>query len=382
MKTRVRKKIVIAPDSFKGTMSSQEVCDIIERAAREELTEPLITKIPIADGGEGTVDAFMSYAKSENRKTECVNVTVKNPFFEDITASYGLIDDFAVIEMASASGLSLVKGTENPFAASSFGTGQLINAAIENGARHIIIGIGGSATNDGGIGIASALGYHFTDINNYEISLNGQGLSSLLHISRNGEKNKLKECTFDVLCDVVNPLYGENGAAYIYAPQKGADFNMVKQLDLNLRHFADIVNKELNINISEIKGGGAAGGAGAGLYAFLDAKLRRGIDVMLDFTKFEEHCKDADLIITGEGCVDSQSLNGKVVYGITKRARGVPIVVITGSIGDGTEKLYDSGVSAIFSTNTRCHTFEQARKCCRENLYFTARNIFKLYNVN
>ncbi|MDF2686522.1 MAG: glycerate kinase [Clostridia bacterium] len=381
MKLKKQKKIIIAPDSFKGTMTAVEVCDIIEKAARDELLKPEIIKIPIADGGEGTVDAFLSAAKNRNRKTEKVFVTVKNPFFEEINASFGLIDDFAVIEMAEASGLTLVKGRENPLLASSYGTGQLIKAAIEKGARHIILGIGGSATNDGGIGIASALGVRFTDEKNNEISLNGEGLSALSHIFIDKTKDLLKNCTIEVLCDVSNPLYGENGAAYIYAPQKGANAEAVKRLDQNLRKLADITFNELKIDINEIKGGGAAGGAGAGLYAFLNAKLKRGIDIILDFTDFKEYCKDADLIITGEGCVDSQSLNGKVVYGVTKYAMGVPVVIIAGAIGSDAEKLYDSGVSAIFSTNTRCHTFEQAKETCRENLYFTARNVFKLYNL-
>ncbi|WP_113671886.1 glycerate kinase [Vallitalea guaymasensis] len=373
------KKIVIASDSFKGTMDSINVCNIVEKGIKNIRPEIKTITIPIADGGEGTVDAFLNAIGGIK-----VTKKVTGPLFDKIEATYGILDDgSAVIEMAQASGLPLVEGRENPLKTTTYGTGELIQDALEKGCSKIIIGIGGSATNDGGVGMAAALGVRFLQEDNSEIELTGEGLGSLATIDTSNLNSKISDCQFIVACDVDNPLYGANGAAYVFAPQKGANAEMVKILDENLKHYAGIVNRDLGINLQKYKGSGAAGGLGAGLVAFVDAQLKSGINILLDAVNFDDLVADADLIITGEGKIDGQSLRGKVPVGIADRAVKYhkPVIAIVGAIGDETDALYERGISSIFSINQRPEAFEVAKNYSEENLLKTTESIIRLVSV-
>jgi glycerate kinase len=370
------KKIVIAPDSFKGTMSSIEVCDIIEAGISKVRPDLAIVKVPIADGGEGTVDSFLT-AVGGNK----VGVKVKDPLFRDIDSFYGILPDqrTAVIEMAAASGLPLVENEKNPYLTSTYGTGQLILDALNRGCRKLIIGLGGSATNDGGVGMAAALGIKFLNDQGQPIPLTGQGLANLSRIDLSQKDKRLEQLEILAACDVDNPLHGPNGAAYVFAPQKGADEAMVRDLDRNLAHYGEIIRRDLGISVQEIPGSGAAGGLGAGLVAFLGAKLKPGIDIVLDCVGFDQIISDAALVITGEGKIDGQSLRGKVPIGIGTRAKSlkVPVIVIVGDIGDDIDPVYQSGIKSIFSINRVAIPFDLARKRCKEDLEKTAESIFR-----
>ncbi|HHV59268.1 MAG TPA: glycerate kinase [Clostridiaceae bacterium] len=354
------KKIVITPDSFKGTMNSSEICDIAENAIKRLNPGIETVKIPVADGGEGTVEAFLKAVGGY-----MINLRVKGPLMDEIDSFYGILDDgvTAVIEMAAASGLPLIEDRKDPVRASTYGTGQLILDALNKGCKKIIIGVGGSATNDGGIGMAAALGVRFLDSKGNEVELNGRGLGNIEYIDISGKDKRIDSVQVLAACDVDNPLYGPNGAAFIYAPQKGADEETVRFLDNNLRHYAQVVERDLGINIGNMPGGGAAGGLGAALAVFAGARLKPGINIMLDTVNFQEIIKDADFIITGEGKIDGQSLRGKVPIGIAQEAKkaGVPVIVVAGDVGDDIEKVYESGISAVFSINRLAIPFEKAR---------------------
>lgn len=374
------KKIIIAPDSFKGTMSSIEVCNIIEQGIKNINPDIATIKIPIADGGEGTVDAFLTAVEGKK-----VFVKVKDPLFRDIDSFYGLLQDgtTAVIEMAAASGLPLVGEDQNPILTSTFGTGQLLLDALEHGCTRIIIGIGGSATNDGGIGAAAALGVKFLDEEGLEIPLNGGGLSRLHRFEISEINPKLKNCEILVACDVSNPLYGPEGASYVFGPQKGADDVMMKILDENLIHYADVIYKELGIQVGEFPGTGAAGGLGVALMVFAGAHMKPGIDIILDTVHFEEALCGADLVITGEGQIDGQSLKGKVPVGIAQRAskHHVPVIAVVGDIGDDIESIYNIGINAVFSTNRKSIPFESAKMRCRNDLLKTIESVIRFASI-
>lgn len=373
-------KVVVAPDSFKGTMSSVEVCEISENAIKSVLPETIVTKIPVADGGEGTVEAFLAALGGER-----IKVKVRNPFFNDIESFYGILPDkeTAVIEMAAASGLTLVGGNMNPLLATTYGTGELILDALDKNCSRIILGIGGSATNDGGIGMSAALGVRFLDGNGGNIGLNGGGLAGLTKIDVKHKDKRLENCEIIVACDVDNTLCGMNGASYVFGPQKGADENMVRILDSNLSHYSDILNKELGIQVRDIPGTGAAGGIAASLLAFTKCSIKPGITIILDTVGFDKLIEDADLIITGEGRIDGQSLRGKTPLGIAARAEkfGVPVIAVVGSIGSDIDAVYSCGIKAVFSTGRRPVPFEQAKLTCREDLFHTVENIFRLYKI-
>jgi glycerate kinase len=377
---RILKKIVIVPDSFKGTMTSIEVSNIIENGIKHIRPEIETIKIPIADGGEGTVDAFLCALGGKK-----VMMRVKGPCFEEVDAFYGILPDgqTAVIEMAAASGLPLVGDKKDPCNTTTYGTGQLIRDALDKGCKKIIIGVGGSATNDGGIGMAAALGIKFLNKDNEQILLTGGGLSEFDHMDLAGKDSRLEECLIEVACDVDNPLYGKEGAAYVFAPQKGADEKMVELLDQNLKHYAGILSRDLGIQVQNIPGAGAAGGLGAGLLAFLNAKLLPGIQIILDTVGFDEMIKDADLIITGEGKIDGQSLRGKVPIGIAQRARKqkVPVMAIVGAIGNGIEEIYSNGIHAVFSINKEPLPFEIAKDYSKENLLYTTESLMRFATV-
>ena len=381
------KKAVIVPDSFKGTMSSSEICEIIDKAFKKIMPDVKTVKIPIADGGEGTVDAVL-YASGGEK----IFVKSKNPLFEDIDSFYGILQSeksknfkkTAVIEMAAASGLPLIENRKNPLDASTFGTGLLIKDALDKGCEKIILGLGGSATNDGGAGVAAALGMKFFDEHNLEIIPSNRGLEKLKYIDSSGLDKRLKNCEFIVACDVDNILCGPTGASYIFGPQKGADEETVRILDANLSKYANILYEKTGIEIRNIPKIGAAGGILATFLSFPDfmnCEIYSGIDIILDTAGFDDIIKDADLIITGEGKFDSQSLNGKAVSGIAKRAKkqNKSVIIIAGGAREYDDKIYDLGISAVFSACSGLYAnFDELKQLCFEDLYKTAENILRI----
>lgn len=357
-------KILIAPDSFKGTLTAQEVCNIIGQAFSDTIKNAEISKLPAADGGEGLCACFGEIMGGEIVKTE-----VSGVFTERITAEYLMLENkTAVIEMAACAGLPLAGNNKNPEKATTYGVGELINHAVKSGAEKILLGLGGSATNDCGLGMAAALGWNFADENGRFFIPTGGTMHSIRKITKPQTEFSIP---VTAACDVENPLYGENGAAYVFAPQKGADEAMVKRLDKGLRHVAEIIKKELNIDVSKTKGAGAAGGMGAAAVAFLGAELKKGIDIILDAADFNKKAADADLIITGEGRLDFQSVNGKVISGIAKRAseQSKKVIAICGSRGAGAEKIKELGVSELYFSCETEKPFDEIAKTCREDLY-------------
>lgn len=339
-------KIIVAPDSFKGSISSIGVCEAAEKGIREVFPDARVVLLPIADGGEGTVDCFAAACACEK-----ISVPVTGPLGQKTDAVFAITaEGTAVIEMAAASGLTLVR-EKNPLKATTYGTGELIKAAMDRGCRKIIIGLGGSATNDGGAGMAQALGFSLKDTNGCEIGFGGAELAKLQTIDSTHADPRLRECEIIAACDVTNTLCGENGASSVFGPQKGADAVMVAQLDNNLAHYAEVIQKQLGISVKDIPGTGAAGGLSAGLIAFCNAEIKPGIDLILDAIGFDRHLEAADLVITGEGRIDRQSVYGKVPVGVAKRAKGagVPVIAIVGAIGEGAELVYAYGVSSIMS---------------------------------
>jgi glycerate kinase len=353
-------KIVIAPDSFKGSLSAKEICDCIEKGIRKVNNSVEIVKVPMADGGEGTVQSLIDCTGGT-----LVKKIVRDPLCRGVEAFYGILGDrkTAVIEMAAASGLPLLEGDErNPLITTTFGTGELIRDSMDRGCSNLIIGLGGSATNDGGAGMLMALGAKFLDGDGYSIGLGGKYLKRLRKIDLSGLDERIKKCSITAACDVNNPLCGPSGASHVFGPQKGADENAVKILDDALLHFAEVIKKDLGISVADLPGAGAAGGLGAGLTAFLNAKLKKGIDIVIETTGFEDKVRNADIVITGEGSIDYQTQFGKTPYGVAVVAGkyGVPVIGICGSIGDGVEVLYSKGFNSIFSIIDKPMSLEEA----------------------
>lgn len=368
--------IIIAPDSFKGTLSANEVCDIIGQAFKDTVKSAEITKLPAADGGEGLCACLQAIIGGEKEKAE-----VSGVFGEKMTAEYLLLSDkTAVIEMAACAGLPLAGKNKNPEKATTLGVGELINHAVSNGAKSILLGLGGSATNDCGLGMASALGWKFTDKNGNVFVPTGETMHEVMHITK---PEKKFEISVTAACDVENPLYGENGAAYVFSPQKGADEAMVKRLDNGLHHVSEIVKRDLNIDLARFKGSGAAGGMGAGAVVFLNAELKKGIDILLDAAEFDKKAAKADLIITGEGRLDSQSINGKVISGIARRAsaQNKKVIAICGSRGDGAEEIKKLGVSELYFSCETDKSFDEITKTCKEDLYNIAVKAAKQFAI-
>lgn len=370
-------KILIAPDSFKENLSAKEVAQAIERGIKrvDENIQTLI--VPMADGGEGTVESLV-----EATDGQIINVKVKDPLMRDIDSYYGVLGDrkTAVIEMAAASGLALLEKDErNPMDTTSFGTGQLIKYAIEEGYKDIIIGIGGSATNDGGAGMLMALGVKLLDANGEDIGLGAKGLGKLKSIDLYNFHEDIKDCNFVVACDVDNPLVGKRGASYVFGPQKGADEHMVKILDANLENFGKVVEDTLGISLLQYPGAGAAGGMGAALLAFLDAVLERGIDIVIEATQLERKIMDSNLVITGEGKIDGQTQFGKTPYGIATLAKkyNKPVIAIAGGIGEDASVLYEKGIDSIFSIVNKPMTLEEAMVHGESLLEDTAERIIR-----
>lgn len=371
---------ILVPDSFKGTLSAIEVCNIMKSSIKNLYEDANIISVPVADGGEGTVDAFL-YALGGEKKS----VWVSDAFNEQkILAHYAMLkDDIAIIEMATCAGLPLVKNRLGPDKTTTFGVGELIIDAINSGAKKIILGLGGSATNDGGCGMASALGVKFKDEQDQEFIPTGGTLSQIYKIDMNNIYSKIKDVEFISMCDVDNPLCGRLGASAVFAPQKGADEDMVKLLDEGLAHLAKIIKRDLHIEVKDIKGAGAAGGLGAGSIAFLQSKLTKGIDVILDTINFDELVSKADIVFTGEGKFDSQSLHGKVVMGVANRSQKykTPVIVVTGAIGENIQEAYNKGITAIFSINKEPMEFSKSALKSKENMILTMENILRLLKI-
>lgn len=366
------KKIILIPDSFKGTMSSMEICGIMEKVLGEHYPDAEILSIPVADGGEGTVDAFLTAMGGEK-----VFLTVSGPLGTPVEGFYGRIGDMAVIEMAAAAGLPLVYGHPAPEEATTYGVGQLILHAAHNGARRVIVGLGGSATTDGGCGAAAAAGVRFYDKDGKDFVPTGGTLQNICRIDRTGLDKLTSQMEIITMCDISNPLTGTKGAAHVFAPQKGADHETVLRLDEGLRHLAQVVRHQLGLEIETMPGAGAAGGMGGGMVAFFESRLEMGIEAVLDTVEFDRLLAGADLVFTGEGKIDSQSLGGKVVIGVAGRAKKqhVPTIAIVGDIGDPIEAAYDMGVSGIFSINRVAVPYGQAKPRAKEDLRRTMDNL-------
>ncbi|GCD10263.1 glycerate kinase [Clostridium tagluense] len=375
-------KFLLAPDSFKESMTAKEAADAMERGIRKVIPYAECIKVPMADGGEGTVQSLVDATEGELYK-----VLVKGPLGDEVEATFGVLGDkkTAVIEMASASGLHLVpRGKRNPLLTTTYGTGQLIKAALDKGVNHLIIGIGGSATNDGGAGMIQALGGKLLTLDNEEINLGGGYLKLLHKIDLDGLDKRLKGTKIEVACDVTNPLTGKNGASYVFGPQKGATLEMVKILDDNLSHYAKIIKQQLGIDIESIPGAGAAGGLGAGLLAFFPAELKRGIELITEHTKLKEKMQYADYVFTGEGSIDAQTLYGKTPLGVALIAKeyNIPVIAFAGRIGDGVEALYEHGINSIIGILSEADTIEKALKKGPENIERTCENIARIILLN
>lgn len=369
-------KFLLIPDSFKGTLSSAEVCDTMRGAILAHYPHAQVVSIPVADGGEGSVDAFLSAMGGEK-----VALRVQGPHGQEVDSFYGMLPDgTAVVEMAAAAGLPLAGACLRPDTTTTYGVGQLMEHAARQGARRMVVALGGSATNDLGAGAAAAAGVRFTDALGKSFIPTGGTLHGIVGIDLGGMDPQLREMPITVMCDIDNPLYGPNGAAHIFGPQKGAGPAMVLQLDEGLRQASVAIQSELGIDIAQAPGAGAAGGMGGGMMAFFGARLQMGIETVLDTVDFSRQLQGTDAVITGEGRIDAQTLSGKVVAGVAKRAKpaGVPVFAVVGDIGEGVEPLYDLGVSGIFSINRVAVPFAEARQRNRQDLRLTVDNLMRL----
>ena len=371
------KKVVLIPDSFKGTLSSSDICSIMERCIAARFPACQVLSIPVADGGEGSVDAFLTALGGER-----IPVTVQGPYGEPMASFYGLLDggQTAVVEMAACAGLPLVDGRRDPSRTTTYGVGQLILAAAEQGAKRIIVGLGGSATNDAGCGAAAAAGVRFLDRQGQSFIPTGGSLERIASVDLRGRSSLLEGVELITMCDIDNPMYGESGAAYVFAPQKGADPEMVRALDAGLRHLDAVLRRDLGRDLSTVPGGGAAGAMGVGMLAFFGSRLQMGIEAVLDTVDFDRLIQGADLIFTGEGKIDSQSLRGKVVIGVARRAKrqAVPVIAVVGGSELEMEGAYEQGVRAIFPINRLPEDLSVSRHHARENLAFAMDNILRL----
>lgn len=368
-------KIVIAPDSYKESLSALGVATAIEEGFREIFPAADYIKLPMADGGEGTVEAMV--AATQGR---IVQVAVTGPLGTQVEGFYGLSGDeqSAFIEMAAASGLELVAPEQrNPLITTSWGTGELIRHALDGGVKHIIIGIGGSATNDGGAGMVQALGAKLLDNEGNAIGQGGGALETLSRIDISALDRRLHDCRIEVACDVTNPLTGKEGASAIFGPQKGATPEMIARLDEALGHYAQLIKRDLDLDVLDLAGGGAAGGMGAALYAFCGAELRQGIEIVTDALHLDRYVAEADLVITGEGRIDSQTVHGKVPVGVAKVAKryNKPVIGIAGSLTADVGVVHQHGIDAVFSVIYGICTLDEALKNAAENVRMTARNV-------
>ncbi len=371
-------KVVIAPQGFKGNLTALEVGKAIEKSVKKIVPDAQTVIKPMADGGEGTVQALVDALGGKIMATE-----VTDPLGGRIVAKWGLLKDkTAVIEMAAASGLPLVpKEKRNPLITTTYGTGELIETALDNGCKKLIIGIGGSATNDGGAGMLQALGIKLLDDKGKDLPFGGAALARLARIDVSGMDKRLKDFEVILACDVNNPLCGLRGASAVYGPQKGATPELVKQLDAALSHYANIVKKDLNIDLRELPGAGAAGGLGMGLMVFLKAKMIPGIDVVIEATKLVDVLKVADLVFTGEGRIDFQSVCGKVPTGVALSAKkfGIPVIALVGEMGKDYQLVYEQGIDAILTIAPGPITLEDSMKDAERLVINAAENAMRLF---
>ena len=372
------KKIAVVSDSFKGSVTSSEICAIVAAEAKRFFPACEVVGLPVADGGEGTVDSFLECMSGEK-----IFIEAAGPNFERRTAFYGRFGETAIIEMAAAAGLPLVGDDKNPMLTTTYGVGELMLHALEHGAKRLILALGGSATNDGGCGAAAALGTRFYDAAGAEFIPTGGTLSNIARIDNAATERLLSGVEVVAMCDIDNPMHGERGAAYVFAPQKGADAEMVRVLDAGLVSLDRAISREMGKSVAGIPGAGAAGAMGAGAVAFFGAKLNPGIETVLDTVHFEERISGADFVITGEGKLDSQSLRGKVVIGVARRAKkvGIPVFAVVGDVGDEIDEAYAVGVSAIFSTNHLAIPFSEAKARSAKDYRLTIENLFRALAV-
>ncbi|GGQ16370.1 glycerate kinase [Shewanella litoralis] len=384
-------KIVIAPDSFKESLSALEVANAIEQGFKHIFPDAHYCKVPMADGGEGTVQAMVDATGGH-----IIERLVTGPLGTPVKAFYGILGQpdangqhTAVIEMAAASGLHLVPPTQrNPLLTTSFGVGELIADALNQGIRHIILGLGGSATNDAGAGMMQALGAKLTDITGNNIKLGGAALATLHSIDIQSLHPNISDCTIEVACDVDNPLCGPRGASAIFGPQKGASPAMIEQLDQALAHFANVINRQqsphIKLGCEHQAGAGAAGGMGFGVMALLAATLKPGVDIVTETVELAKHCQDADLVITGEGRIDGQTVYGKTPMGVLNVAKryNVPTIGIAGCLGDNADAIIQQGMTAIFPIIPAVQSLEQVLSDAQVNLTNTAQNIAAVWSLS
>lgn len=369
------KKCIVISDSFKGTLSSLEICGIARETVAEVFPDCQVVPVPVADGGEGTVACFV-----EAIGAEPVTADVTGPYGEPVQAVYARKGSLAVIEMAAAAGLPMVGQRKDPESTTTYGVGLLIRHAVESGCQEILLGLGGSATNDGGCGAAAALGVRFLDDDGREFVPVGKTLGRVAHIDVTAAKALLAGTNVTAMCDVENPLCGPSGASSVFGPQKGADPEMVKRLDQGLASLAAVIRRDLGLDLAGCPGAGAAGGMGAGCMAFFSGTLKSGIEAVLDIVGFDSLLEEVDLVITGEGRIDSQSVHGKVISGIARRTspRNVPLVAIVGCIDPSAEAAYDLGVTAMFNIDREVQTFEQLAPNSAVNYRRTLRDVLRL----
>ena len=369
------KKCVVISDSFKGTLSSLEICEIAQQSIPRFFPSCQVVTVPVADGGEGTVACFL-----EAIQAEAVEVETSGPYGEPVRATYARSGDRAVVEMACAAGLPMVGERRDPEKTTTYGVGRVIRQAVEAGCTRVLLGLGGSATNDGGCGCAAALGARFYNGAGEEFIPTGGTLKDVARIDLGELRQLLRDVKITAMCDVDNPLCGPRGAACIFGPQKGADEAMIGRLDAGLASLAGVIRRELGLDVLEMPGAGAAGGMGAGCVAFLGAELKPGIEAVLDMVDFDRTLEGADLVITGEGRIDGQSVHGKVISGVSRRtsARGVPLVAIVGGIAEGAEEAYDLGVTAMFGIDREAVAFSEYAHRTRENYQRTLEDVLRL----
>ena len=371
------KKAVLIPDSFKGTLSSAQICEIMGREIKRHFPDCAIVGIPVADGGEGSVDAFLTALGGEK-----IYVEVAGPYFEPMRSFYGLIDEgrTAVIEMAACAGLPLVGTRKDPSKTTTYGVGQLILDAAQRGVKKIIVGLGGSATTDAGCGAAAAIGVRFLNEAGACFVPVGGTLKDVVRIDMTDAAERLKGVEIVTMCDIDNPMYGLHGAAYVFGPQKGADPAMVKFLDDGLRHLGEVIKRDLGRDLTEVPGGGAAGAMGVGMVAFFGSSLQMGIETVLDTVDFDSIVAGADAVFTGEGKIDSQSLRGKVVIGVARRAKkqNVPVIAVVGGADLDVDDAYGEGVKAIFTINRLPQDLSISSAFSDVNLGFAMDNILRM----
>jgi len=372
-------KIVIAPDSFKGSLTAIEAAKAIEKGVKNVLQEAETVLVPVADGGEGTMTSLVAATNGR-----IVEVKVKGPLLTPVQAAYGILGDelTCIIEMASASGICLVDSAHlNPMQATTYGTGQLIRKALDDGFRKFILAIGGSATNDGGSGMLQALGMKLLDSAGLPIGYGGAELSDITSIDESNFDSRIAESEFLIATDVQNPFVGKNGASHIFGPQKGATPEMVETLDHNLSHWADLIEQKTGIRLHDMPGAGAAGGIGGAFQAFFPTKTKRGIDIVIEFSRLVENLEQADFVFTGEGQIDFQTASGKTPMGVAEAAKkiGIPVFALTGSIGKGIDVLYEHGITSVHSIINAPMSLQEAIDRGAELLEIASEQVTRTY---